>query len=122
MENTTNGIHPSNSALAKATDGMLSKASAGAHATVNSIAGAAEGAASKVKPAIEQATALAHKAVDDVANTAAPAADWLAEQGNNLNVAQKKVIGGTSSYISANPFKSIGIALLAGYVLNKVLR
>jgi ElaB/YqjD/DUF883 family membrane-anchored ribosome-binding protein len=122
MENTTNGIHPSNSALAKASDGMLSKASSSAHATVNSIAGAAEEAARKVKPAIEQASAMAHKAVDDVANTAAPAADWLAEQGNNLNLAQKKAIGDTSAYISANPLKSIGIALAAGYLLSKVLK
>jgi hypothetical protein len=122
MENTSNGAITSNSGLSKATDGMLGKASTSAHATVNTIAGAAEEAARKAKPAIEHVTAMAHKAVDDMAGTAAPAADWLAEQGSNLNLAQKKVVDDTSAYISANPLKSIGIALAAGYLLSRVLR
>ncbi|MES2552437.1 MAG: hypothetical protein V4588_02115 [Pseudomonadota bacterium] len=127
MENTSNGAHPSNSGLSKATqgmptDGMISKASSSAHDTVNSIAGAAEEAARKAKPAIEHVTAMAHKAVDGVANTAAPAADWLAAQGTSLNLAQKKAVDETSAYIAANPFKSIGIALVTGYLLSKVLK
>jgi ElaB/YqjD/DUF883 family membrane-anchored ribosome-binding protein len=127
MDNTTNGSNPSNSGLSKATDtkaidGMLSKASSSAHDTVNSIAGAAEEAARKAKPSIEKATAMAHKAVDGVAGSVAPAADWLAEQGNSLNLIQKKAIDETRTYISENPFKSLGIALAAGYLLSKVLQ
>jgi ElaB/YqjD/DUF883 family membrane-anchored ribosome-binding protein len=127
MDNTTNGTNPSNSALAKAQDGkaidgMLSKASSSAHATVNSIAGAAEEAARKAKPTIDQVTAMAHKAVDGVAGTVAPAADWLAEQGSSLNQIQKKAIDETRTYISANPFKSLAIAAATGYLLSLALR
>jgi ElaB/YqjD/DUF883 family membrane-anchored ribosome-binding protein len=127
MENTTNGSNPPNSGLSKASDSvaidsMVNKASSSAHATVNSISGAAEEAARKAKPAIEHVTAMAHKAVDNVAGSAAPAADWLAAQGNTINIAQKKVIADTSAYISANPFKSLGMAMAAGYLLSRVLR
>ncbi|MBC7405162.1 MAG: hypothetical protein H7252_05710 [Cytophaga sp.] len=127
MDNTTHGSTPSNNGLSQATDGiaidgMLSKASLSAHATVNSIAGAAEEAARKAKPAIDQVTAMAHKAVDKVAGAAAPAADWLAEQGSSLNVTQKKLVTDTGEYVSANPFKSLGIAVVAGFLLSRVLR
>ena len=121
MENTTQGSIPSNSGLSHA-DGMLTKASSSAHATVNSIAGAAEDAARKAKPAIDQVAAMAHKAVDKAAGAAAPAADWLAEQGDSLNVTQKKLVADTSAYISANPLKALGIAVAAGFLLSRVLR
>lgn len=122
MENTAKGYTPSNSRLPQSTDGMLTKVSSSAHATVNSIAEAAEDAASKAKPAIDQVAAMAHIAVDKAACAAAPAADWLAGQGDSLNVAQKKLVGDTSAYISANPFKALGIAVVAGFLLSRVLR
>lgn len=122
MENTAQGFTPSNSGLSHSTDGMLTKASSSAHATVNSIAGAAEDAARKAKPAIDQVAAMAHKAVDKAAGAAAPAADWLAEQGDSLNITQKKLVADTSSYISANPLKALGIAVAAGFLLSRVLR
>jgi hypothetical protein len=64
-------------------DSAVNKASSSAHATVDSLAGAADQAVRKAKPAIEQAAAMAHQAVDKAANVAAPAADWLTEQGES---------------------------------------
>ena len=122
MENTAQGFTPSNSGLPQSTDGMLTKASSSAHATVNSIAGAAEDAARKAKPAIDQVAAMAHKAVDKAAGAAAPAADWLAEQGDSINITQKKLVADTSSYISAKTLKALGIAVAAGFLLSRVLR
>lgn len=102
-------------------DGTLSKASSSAHAAVNSLAGAADEAARKAKPAIDHVAAMAHKAVDKAAGAAAPTAEWLAAQGENLNASQKKLMADTCSYVSANPLKAIGIAVVAGFLLSRIV-
>jgi len=122
MESIARGNIPSASGMSKDTDGILNKASSGAHAAVDSIAGAADEAARKAKPAIDQVAAMAHQAVDKAAGAAAPAADWLAEQGDNINATQKKLIADTCSYISANPLKAVGIAVVAGILLSRIIR
>jgi len=111
-----------NPGLQDKTDGALNKVSAGAHATVNSVAGAAEEAARKVKPTIDSVAAMAHQAVDKAASVAAPAADWLAEHGESLTAAQEKLVANTTAYITENPIKAVGIALVAGLLLGRVLR
>jgi ElaB/YqjD/DUF883 family membrane-anchored ribosome-binding protein len=103
-------------------EGTLHKASASAHAAVDSMAGAADEAARKAKPAIDRVATMAHQAVDTVAGAAAPTADWLAEQGESLNAAQKKVVADTCSYVSANPLKSVAIAAVAGFLLGRIIR
>jgi ElaB/YqjD/DUF883 family membrane-anchored ribosome-binding protein len=100
----------------------LSKASLGAHAAVNSLAEAADGATRKAKPVIDKVAARAHDVVDKAAATAAPAAEWLGEKGESLNAAQKKLIDGTGAYISANPLMSIAMAVLAGFVISRMIR
>lgn len=119
----------SNPAQNAATSGMsnntqdtLNKASSSAHAAVNSIAGAADEAARHVKPAIDRVSAMAHQAVDKAASAAAPTADWLAEQGESLSAAQKKLVDSTCNYVSEHPLKSIAIAAAAGFVLSRLLR
>jgi ElaB/YqjD/DUF883 family membrane-anchored ribosome-binding protein len=103
-------------------EGVLANASAGAHTAVDSIAGAADGAVRRAKPAIEQVATMAHQAVDKVAGAAEPAADWLTEQGESLNETQKKLMKDACGYVSANPLKSVGIAVLAGFLLSRVMR
>jgi len=103
-------------------ESALNKASSGAHAAVDSIAGAADEAARKAKPAIDQVAAIAHQAVDKAANAAAPAADWLSRQGEDLAAAQKQLVSDTAKYISANPMKSVAIALAAGFVISRIVR
>ena len=122
METTAPGNTPSTSGLSNNTEGTLNEASSSAHAAVNSIAGAADEAARKAKPAIDQVAAMAHQAVDKAAGAAAPTADWLAEQGDSLNATQKKLVADTCSYVSANPLKAIGIALVAGFLLSRLIR
>lgn len=122
MEITTSGNMTSNPNLSKNTESALNKASTGAHAAVNSIAGAADEAARTVKPKIDQVAAMAHQAVDKAVDAAAPAADWLANQGESLNATQKKLVADTCSYVSANPLKSVGIAVAAGFLLSRIIR
>ena len=121
METTAPGNMPSTSGLSNNTEGSLNKASSSAHAAVNSIAGAADEAARTAKPAIDRVAAMAHQAVDKAAGAAAPTADWLAEQGESLNTTQKKLVADTCDYISANPLKAVGIAVVAGFLLSRII-
>jgi len=121
METTAHGHTPSTSGMSNNTEGTLNKASSSARAAVNSIAGAADEAARKAKPAIDRVAAMAHQAVDKAAGVAAPTAEWLSEQGESLNATQKKLVADTCGYVSANPLKSVGIAVLAGFVLGRII-
>src|SRR5688572_28265036 len=109
MESTVYSNTPLTPGLAGNGEGKLHKASAGAHAAVNSaahsISGAADEAARKAKPTIDRVAAMAHQAVDTAAGAVAPTADWLAERGESLHAAQKKLMADTCSYISAHPLK-----------------
>lgn len=122
METTLRGNIASTSGLPGNSEGTLHKASASAHAAVDSMAGAADEAARKAKPAIDRVATMAHQAVDTVAGAAAPTADWLAEQGESLNAAQKKLVADTCGYVSANPLKSVAIAAVAGFLLGRIIR
>ena len=122
MENTAFGNAPSTFGNPPTKDGALTKTTAGAHAAVNSIADAADGAARKAKPAIDQVAAMAHQMVEKAAASAAPAVDWLGEQGENLNATQKKLVTDTSAYIAANPLMSVGVAVLAGFLIGRMIR
>lgn len=103
-------------------DDVLTKTTAGAHVAVNSIADAADVAARKAKPAIDQVAAMAHNAVDKAVASAAPAVDWLGEQGECLHATQKKLVTDTSAYIAANPLMSVGMAVLAGFLISRLIR
>ena len=119
MEKTGYGMSPS---LPGNVDNTLNRASAGAHAAVDSMADVAEGAIRKTKPTIDKAAAMAHRAVDKAAASAVPAADWIDEKGQKLDATQKRLVSDTCAYISANPLTSIGLALLAGVLLSRMTR
>jgi len=122
METTARGNNtPSTFGFSKNSDGTLTKASSSAHSAVDSIAGVADEAARKARPAIDRVAAMAHQAVDTAADAAAPTADWLAAQGESLNAAQKKLLADTCNYVSANPLKSVGIAVVAGFLLSRII-
>lgn len=122
METTVRNPLPSNASPAGRLEGTLNTASSSAHAAVDSIAGFADDAARRAKPAIDGVAALAHKAVDKVAGAAVPTAEWLTEQGESLKNTQKKLMNDTCSYISTNPLTSVAIALAAGYVISRIIR
>jgi ElaB/YqjD/DUF883 family membrane-anchored ribosome-binding protein len=122
MENTTLGNVPNTFGDSSNNDGVLTKTTAGAHAAVDSTADAADGAARKARPAIDQVAAMAHQVVEKAAAAAAPAADWLGEQGESLNATQRKLVTDTSAYIAANPLMSVGVAVLAGFLISRMIR
>ena len=122
MEATAAGnTFPSTGAPAGA-DSNVNKAASSAHSAVDSMAGKAEAAARKAGPAIDRVTAMAHQAVDSAAGAAGPAVNWLAQQGESLNESQKKMVDDLCKYVSANPLKSVGIALAAGFIISRIVR
>jgi ElaB/YqjD/DUF883 family membrane-anchored ribosome-binding protein len=120
METNVRGNTPSTTGMPGNGEDVASKAQSSAHAAVNSMAGAAVEAAKKAKPAIDRVAGMAHQAVDKAAGAAGPTADWLSEQGASLNATQQKLVADTCSYVSANPLKSLGIAVVAGFLLSRI--
>jgi len=103
-------------------DGTLNRAASNAHSAVDRAAVAADQAARKAKPVIDRAADLAHHAVDKAAGVAAPTAEWFGEQGESLLATQKKLVDGTSKYVAGNPLKSLAMALVAGFVIGRIVR
>ena len=121
METIVRGNTPPTFGTSNNTEGTLNKASSSAHAVVNSIAGAADEAVGKAKPAIDKVVAMAHQAVDRAASAAAPTTDWLNEKGESINATQKQLVADTRSYVSANPLTAVGMAVVAGFLLSRII-
>ena len=102
-------------------ESALNNASSTAHSAVDSFASAADEATRKVKPKIDKVAAMAHDVVDKAAGAAADTADKLTARSESLSAAQRKLVSDTCSYVSANPLKSVGIAVLAGFVLARII-
>jgi ElaB protein len=115
-----NAVRSNNSV--KSAEAVLTKASAGAHAAVDSVAGAADGVARKAPPAIDHAATMAHQAVDRMTGAAMPTVEWLAATAEDLNATQKKMVNEARGYVSANPLKSVGIAAIAGFLISRLIR
>lgn len=122
MDTTVRTPYPPTSGNSKKGDGLVHEAATSAHAAVDRVAEAADKAARKARPAIDRAAELAHHAVDKAADVAAPSAEWLGEQGENLMAAPKNLVDGTCKYVAANPLKSVAIALVAGLLIGRIVR
>jgi ElaB/YqjD/DUF883 family membrane-anchored ribosome-binding protein len=115
MEATTKANGPQGSDLSKSSlDQAAARASAAAHNTVDKVADAA-------RPALDRLASGAHATVDKLAGAASSAAEVLGEKGEQLKLSQERLLENTTSYIRANPVTSLGIAVLAGFVLSRLL-
>ena len=103
-------------------EATVNRAAASAHGAVDKMAGAADDAARKVKPAIERAAEVAHQTVDKVAGAAAPTAAWLTERGNSLRAARQTAAADAAQYVSAHPWNSLAFAAAAGFLIGRLVR
>lgn len=71
---------------------------------------------------LNKVTARAHGAVDQVADAAAPAAQWLEEQNEALTTTGEKLLDSTCKYVAAHPLQSLAVALAAGYLISRLTR
>lgn len=122
METTASNTTTTPLTMPRNAEDALNKLSSSAHATVDSVARAADEAARSATPAIDRVTAMVHHAVETAAVAAAPTASWLTEQGEKLDARQKKLVADSSGYVVGNPLKAVGIAALAGFLLSRILR
>ena len=116
---TTNNPFKSGNGIA---DGVVDHAAVNMHGAVNQRAASASDAVSTVKPVIARVAQAAHQAVDKVADVAAPTAAWLAAQGESLASTQRNAVADARTYVSANPWQSLGVALAAGFLLGRWVR
>jgi hypothetical protein len=71
---------------------------------------------------LNKAAARAHGAIDEVVEGAAPAAEWLEQQGETLTVGGEKFADSAARFVAAHPLQSLGLALAAGYLLSRITR
>jgi ElaB/YqjD/DUF883 family membrane-anchored ribosome-binding protein len=107
--------------VANSVGAVIDNTAAEAHGAVEYAAGAAGEVLERAKPMLETATNMAHLAVETAAEKVARPAHWLAQQGEGLQVKQQQLVGDARGYVSANPFKSLAIALVAGIVLGRLV-
>lgn len=103
-------------------DGLVARAAAGVHGTVDNATQAAEEAARTLKPVVDRAAAAAHQAVDTAARSAIPTAQWLTAKGGDINAWRKLRVDDTCKLVAAHPIKSIGIALAVGLLIGRTTR
>jgi ElaB/YqjD/DUF883 family membrane-anchored ribosome-binding protein len=107
--------------LANSVSAVIDNTAAEAHGAVEYASGAAGEALERARPMLETATNMAHLAVETAADKVARPAQWLAQQGEELQVKQQELVGDARGYVTANPFKSLAIALVAGIVLGRLV-
>ena len=71
---------------------------------------------------IDDAAGKAHSASNKAANAGSQAAIWVNERSEKLTSAPKKLIEDASGYVSANPLKSVGVAIVAALLVGRLLR
>lgn len=73
------------------------------------------------RPAVERVASGAHQAVDSIANAANEAVDTLSEKSGKLRDVQSRFVNACTGYVQENPMTSIGIALVAGFLLSRLV-
>lgn len=71
---------------------------------------------------LNKVKARAHGAVDQVADAAAPAAQWLEQQGESMTASGEKFVDNTCKFIAGHPLQSVGLALAVGYLISRLTR
>lgn len=70
---------------------------------------------------IDKAASSAHEVVDKIASVTNQAAEALGEKGEQLKNTEQQLIEDCRMYINDNPITSMGIAVAAGFLLNRLL-
>ena len=103
-------------------DSTVARTASGAHGAVDKVAGAADQAAGKLAPAIEHVAEAAHHAVDKAVNVVNPTVDWVSQQSASLMAGQRKIVGDTRQYVTAHPWRALGVSVLAGWLIGRYVR
>ncbi len=113
METTTQTNASSITRSPENNDSVLIKAASVAHGAVDKVSSAAQEAARNAEPAIGRVAKAAHQVIDKAA-VAVPTAE-------DLITIRKKLVDGTRRYVVANPLKAVAIAVVAGFLIGRIL-
>lgn len=69
----------------------------------------------------DKASQFAHEAGEKIANASTQAADALSEKGEQLKNAEQRLMSHCCAYVKDNPATSLGIAVVAGFLLSRLL-
>jgi len=92
----------------------IEQAGSGAHQAIDQLSQAA-------RPAVSRAAFGAHRLVDSVAGTTNRVAQRLEETATRLKDAEQRLVGASSGYVREHPFRSVGIALAAGFLVSRLV-
>jgi len=76
----------------------------------------------RAAPTIDRVAQAAHRTVDKVAEAAGPAAEWIAHNTSELRSRQAELVDVCRVRVRERPLTAIGIALVVGYVLARLIR
>jgi ElaB/YqjD/DUF883 family membrane-anchored ribosome-binding protein len=71
---------------------------------------------------LNKAATRVQGAMNQFADVAAPAAQWLEEQSETLSTRGERLMDSTSKFVAAHPLQSLGLALAAGYLISRLTR
>jgi ElaB/YqjD/DUF883 family membrane-anchored ribosome-binding protein len=69
---------------------------------------------------LNKVAARVHGALNQVVDSAAPAAQWLEEHGEAVTAGGEKLLASTRKFVLANPLQTLGLALSAGYLIGRL--
>jgi ElaB/YqjD/DUF883 family membrane-anchored ribosome-binding protein len=72
-------------------------------------------------PVVLRMASGAHEAIDRAAGVAAQAAEAVDEKGEELRALQVEWLDKSRAYIRDNPVKALGIAVVGGFLLSRLL-
>jgi len=70
---------------------------------------------------VNKAASSAHQAVDKIASATNQAAETLGEKGEQLRNAEQQFMENCRAYINDKPITSMGLAVVAGFFLSRML-
>jgi ElaB/YqjD/DUF883 family membrane-anchored ribosome-binding protein len=69
----------------------------------------------------DKAAHFVHEAGEKIANASNQAADTLCEKGEQMKKVEQRLMNNCCSYVKDNPATSLGIAVVAGFLLSRLL-
>jgi ElaB/YqjD/DUF883 family membrane-anchored ribosome-binding protein len=77
--------------------------------------------AEQTQSGIQRAKSSAHQAVDRIADSASQAAERIGVKADQMKEWQQMLIQDCSQYVREKPLQSLGIAVVSGFILSRVL-
>ena len=122
--------------LGEAARPLVDRAAGGAHLAVDGVASAArsvqdrtavahekiDAAGAAALPVVDRLLTSAHQAVDRLSGMAAVAADTVSEKSIQIKDAHAKLMANGRNQVREKPAVAIGIAVVAGIILGRLLR